>query len=457
MASRRARFQIAREQISSTRLSAGPHTSPICVGVGNERCVWPLCGRQDREISVTTASVRRRIATSIFALALAQLAHAELPQRAATQVLEPVPGTDTRESPDEPPDPPYFGSGLAMQGNVALAGMPGAFAERGRVAVFVRDTAGRWVRRQTLTPSNPAVGADFGQHVAIFNRRALITSRSAVYVFQLQTGKWRETGKLSFGRTVQVHDLDWHWSTVVVGASDATGNAAYVFHMNADGTFVRISRLAPPDADAADRFGEHVAVYSATVAVTAPGYNEEEGAAYIFTCSETRCAERQKLLANDGAGGDGFGGALDLANGLLVVGAPSADWVPGDPSRPPSTKNHHAGGAAYLFVRSGGTWVEQQKFRPSAGELNWYSAFGYEVAISATHVVVGAPYGVDSFEAGYAVEYRWSGGSLVATHVMQGDASHGAVLALYNDALLLGAPDGPPYYGEASVYNLATP
>lgn len=406
---------------------------------------------------MTTASVCRRIATSIFALALAQLAHAELPQRAATQVLESVFGADTVDSPDEQPDPPYFGSGLAMQGNVALAGMPGAFAERGRVAAFVRDTAGHWVRRQTLTPSNPAVGAGFGEHVAIFDTRALITSRSAVYIFQRQTGKWHETGKLSFGRAVQVHDLDWHWSTVVVGASDATGNAAYVFHMNTDGTFARISRLAPSDANPADRFGEHVAVYSATVAVTAPGYNEEQGAAYIFACNETHCAERQKVLANDGAAGDGFGDALDLANGKLVVGAPSADWVAGDPSRRPSLQNHRAGGAAYLFVRSGGTWIEQQKFRPSARELNWYSAFGNRVAISAALVIVGAPYGVDSFEPGYAIEYHWSGGSLVATRIMPGDASHGAALALYNDALLVGAPYALGFYGAASVYNLTAP
>jgi hypothetical protein len=409
---------------------------------------------RDREIAVTTASVCRRIAASIFALAVAQLAHAELPQRAAIQVLEPIIGTDTTNSPDEPPDPPFFGSALAMQGNIALAGMPGAFAERGRVAVFVRNSTGHWIRRQTLTASNAAAGNAFGEHVAIANNRVLITSRSAVYIFQLQSTTWREVGKLSFGRTVQVHDLDWHWSTVVVGASDATGNAAYVFHMNTDGSFQRIARLAPPDADAGDRFGEHVAVYSTTVAATAPGYNSEQGAAYVFSCGETRCVERQKLLANDGASGDGFGGALDLASGILVIGAPSADWVPGDPAEPPSEQNYHAQGAAYLFVRSGSTWTEQQRLRPSPRESSWYSTFGYQVAVSATHVIVGAPYGIDSFEPGYAFDYRWSGGSLVAMHVMPGLASHGSALALSNGALLAGTP---LFYGEASVYNLAAP
>ena len=171
----------------------------------------------------------------------------------------------------------------------------------------------------------------FGEHIAIFNNRALIASRSAVYIFQLTSNKWQQVGKLPFGRSVQVRDLDWHWNTVVVGASDSTGNAAYVFHMNTDGTFLRIARLAPPDAVRGDRFGERVAVYSTTVAATAPGYNSEQGAAYVFTCTETQCVERQKLLANDGQQGDDFGRAVDLANGMLVVGAPSADWVPGDP------------------------------------------------------------------------------------------------------------------------------
>jgi hypothetical protein len=403
---------------------------------------------------VTTASICRRIAASLFALAIAQSAHAELPQRAALQIIEPG-STDVPDDPESFPFPPNLGSGVAVVGNVALVGMPGAFESRGRVAAFVRNTAGKWIRRQTLTPSDPAVGASFGGDVALFDNRALITSHSAVYVFQLQSGTWRQTGKLSFGRSVDVQDLDWHWSTIVVGARDATGPAAFVFHLSADGTFRRIARLAPPDADPSDAFGERVAVYSSTVAVSAPGYNSEQGAVYVFGCSETRCVERQKLLANDGASGDGFGRGLDLANGILVAGAPSADWVPGDWNEPPSEKNHHAGGAAYLFVRSGSTWTEQQKFRPSGAELNWYGSFGYEVVASATHVVIAAPYDTSQFDPGYVIDYRWSGGLLVANKVMVYDASHGDALALSRDTLFAGAPNNPGFWGAAAVYNLA--
>jgi hypothetical protein len=413
------------------------------------------CGADDhRGFSEMTTLLRRRIAAALVALVVTQLAQAELPQRAALQILEPD-STDATDDPENPPSPPSFGAGLAVQGNIALAGLPGAFDDRGRVAVFVRDAAGRWIRRQTLTASNAAPGASFGQHVAIsFNNRALIASRSAVYVFRLMSGKWRETARLPFGRTVQVNDLDWHWDTVVVGASDSTGNAAYVFHLNPDGTFLRIARLAAPDATAGDRFGERVAVYSATVAATAPGYNSEQGAAYVFTCTATACTQRQKLLANDGEPGDGFGRGVDLASGVLVVGAPSADWVPGDPVRPPSEQNHRAGGSAYLFVRSGSTWTEQQKLRPTPRQLNWYATFGYEVVVSNTRVVIGAPYQIDDWEPGYAIDYRWSGGALVAGRAMVYDASHGNTLALYSDTLFAGVPNAPPFWGAAAVYNL---
>lgn len=402
---------------------------------------------------MSIVSVSRRIAVTILALAAAQLAQAVTPLD-PVQLLEPN-DTDAINDPDQPPSPPFFGAGLAIQGSVALAGMPGAYDEAGRVAAFVRDSAGTWMRRQTLTASNAAMGANFGQHISIYNMRALIASRSAIYIFQLTSGKWQEAGKLSFGRAVQVTDLDWHWNTVVVGASDSTGNAAYVFHYNADGTFTRIARIAPPDATSSDRFGASVAVYSTTVAATAPGYNSGQGAAYIFICTDTQCTQRQKLLANDGQQGDDFGHAIDVYSNTLVIGAPAADWTPGDPVDPPSETNHRAGGSAYLYVRTNGTWTEQQKLHPGPRQLNWYATFGYQVAVSDAHVVIGAPYQIDDWEPGYVLDYRWSGGALYAARVMTRDVSHGEVLALFDNTLLAGIPAAPPYFGAAAVYNLA--
>ena len=65
---------------------------------------------------------------------------------------------------------------------------------------------------------------------------------------------------------------------------------------------------------------------------------------------------------------------------------------------------------------------------PSPRQLNWYATFGYEIVVSATRVVIGAPYQVDEWEPGYVIDYRWSGGALVAGRAMVYDASHGATL-----------------------------
>jgi len=406
---------------------------------------------------VTSASVRCRIAAFVVAFAVMPLAHAELPQLNPAQTLGPD-SSDATNDASTLPSPPMYGYGLALQGNMALAGMPGAFNERGRVAALVRNSAGNWVRMQTLTASTAQAGADFGQHIAICSMCALISSRTAVYIFKLQSGKWREAGKLPFGRAVQVRDLDVHLSTVVVGASDSTGDAVYAFRMNTDGTFRRISRVAAPDATTSDRFGERVAVYGSTVAATAPGWRSGRGAVYVFTCTDTQCVQRQKLIANDGRAGDDFGHAVDLGNGVLIVGAPAANWVPGDPSLPPSESNHRAGGSAYLFVRSGATWAEKQKLHPGPRQLNWYASFGLQVAVSATHVVIGAPFQVDEYEPGFVVDYQWSGGtpggSLFAARMMVNDTSHGESLALYNNTLLAGIPEAPPYWGGAAYYKL---
>ena len=171
---------------------------------------------------------------------------------------------------------------------------------------------------------------------------------------------------------------------------------------------------------------------------------------------ETRCVERQKLLANDGQQGDDFGRAVDLANGILVVGAPAADWVPGDPAEPPSEQNHRAGGAAYLFVRSGTTWTEQQKLRPepAAAELVC------DVRLSGRRLGharrVGAPYQIDELRAG--LRDRLSLVGRLAGRDTAHDVTTPATatrLALYNDTLFAGIPDAPPFLGAAAVYNLA--
>src|SRR5262249_19246971 len=107
------------------------------------------------------------------------------------------------------------------------------------------------------------------------------------------------------------------------------------------------------------------------------GLVANSGTAYVFARSGTTWSGAVRIAASDGAANDQFGNAVALSSDTIVVGAPSAD----------------AGavldvGAAYVFVRSGATWVQQARLSASDGLAN--DRFGGSVAIDGSTLVVGA-------------------------------------------------------------------
>ena len=387
-------------------------------------------------------------------LILSSAAHAELPSIYATAELGPL-QTEIEPRPGEIPQTTYFGTDVAVLGNVAMAGMPGAFDLEGRVGIFVKDASGAWLRKGTLKASDRTTLAQFGLRIAMVDRRALVASEKAVYAFRLISGVWKQTHKLTFTGAVQISDLDWQGALAVIGVqSDSTSDAAYVYDTSANG-MRRIGRLVGHDSGATDEFAARVAVYGQDVVATAPGYGDGRGAAYTFSCTSTRCLERQKLIAIEGEPGDRFGSAADLQQNLLVIGAANADEHIGDASEPPSTSNYRAGGAAYVFLRSSSTWAELQKLRPTPTQHNWYWSLGYDVAISGTRLLISAPYGVDSWDDGLVFSYqRTSDSTFVANGVMAYQSSQGFSLSIHGTTSIIGAPDADWWTGSAGIYVL---
>lgn len=82
-----------------------------------------------------------------------------------------------------------------------------------------------------------------------------------------------------------------------------------------------------------------------------------------------------KLIASDGAAQDRLGISVAVSGDTAVVGAPGE-------SAPQQ-------GAAYVFTRVGGAWIEQAKL--TASDEKPLHKFGFSVAISGDTVVVSAP------------------------------------------------------------------
>jgi len=139
------------------------------------------------------------------------------------------------------------------------------------------------------------------------------------------------------------------------------------------------ARLTASDAAIGDRFGYSVCV-SGNYAIVGAPYDDDggidSGSSYIFSRSGINWIRQAKLTIPDGAVEDFFGKAVSISGDYAIVGVPYDD------------DNGDASGSAYIFKRSGTSWLREAKLTPS--DANAYDEFGCSVSISGDYAIVGA-------------------------------------------------------------------
>jgi hypothetical protein len=223
-------------------------------------------------------------------------------------------------------------------------------------------------------------------------------------------------------------------NTFVAGAPYEDGDlfaagAAYVF-VNTNGGWTQQARLVSPEPLEFETFGSAVAVSGDLIVIGSYGdpYTQD-GAAYVFVRTGETWSFAQRLNPSDPAPFQLFGFSVAANSDTLAVGALS------------DVGTETYAGAVYVFARSGGTWVEQQKLvaaAPLAGEL-----LGYSVAIDGQNIAAGAPY-ADGF-AGAAYVFsrngsQWSQSARLNYVNATSDALMGSSIALSGNTLVAGAP-----------------
>jgi len=176
-----------------------------------------------------------------------------------------------------------------------------------------------------------------------------------------------------------------------------------------------LDKLLPEDVRAEDRAGAAVALYGGDVFIgrpgaDVPGVGAEAGVVAVYARLDPGWVEQASLVAPTGAAGDRFGEALALAGDVLIVGAP------GDDSAAPE------GGAAYLYERVADDWLLVARLLQP--EATAGAAFGSALAVYATSVVVGAPGGDATTQAGAGAAYVYEkhGGAWMLERRLQSPA-----------------------------------
>jgi hypothetical protein len=306
-----------------------------------------------------------------------------------------------------------FGTSVALLGNTALVGAPGdaigANSEQGSAYVFVHDGT-TWSEQAQLTASDGMAGDYFGVSVALSGDTALVGAYE--------------------------HDV----------GTNINQGAVYVF-LRSGMTWMQQAKLTASDGAAVDHFGISVALSDDTALVGAYGddveANDGQGSAYVFTRSGMTWTQQEKLTASDGAPYDRFGGAVAISGDTALVGA-FEDNI--------GMKRDQ--GSAYVFVRSGTSWIQQAHLTDSQGDVGDF--FGRSVAISGNTALVGADW--DDAGTGSASVFvrdgtAWSEqGHLTAWDGAEQDW-FGISVALSDDTALVGAyGDDVGINGQGSAY-----
>lgn len=261
-----------------------------------------------------------------------------------------------------------FGNAVAIDGDVAIVGArlsDGPASNQGRAYIY-RFDGSNWALEATLNSPVNASGGDFGVSVAISGDVAVVgasgqfLSKGAVYVYRHNS-------------MTEAWDLE--------------------------------ASLAAGEGQSGDRFGASVSVDSAAGVVAVGAFNGDVpgitncGSVYVYLYSGGAWGFEAELSASDAAAGDEFGGSVSVSGGTIVVGARGHE----DPGLFNS-------GAAYVFVSSGGAWVEDAIL--IASDQASSSRFGTSVAVSGDTVVVGAP----SHNGGTGAAYIFSDDGLNGLH-----------------------------------------
>jgi FG-GAP repeat protein len=356
-----------------------------------------------------------------------------------------------------------FGYSVAISGETVVVGALSnngtGDMDQGAAYVFVRS-GGVWTQQQKLTASDADEFDYFGRSVAINGETIVVGAANddqpyvgidvgSAYVFVRSGGVWSQQQKLEasdggewdyFGASVAISG-----ETVVVGASGddvwpvSDQGAAYVF-VRSGGVWSQQQKLKASDAARGDSFGESVAISGETIVVGAyldDAGNTSLGSAYVFVRSDGVWSQQQKLTASDAARGDSFGASVAISGETIVVGAFDVIGAFIDEGGP---------GSAYIFVRSGGVWSQQQKLEASDAAQG--DRFGVSVAINGETVVVGASGDDDAelFNRGSAYVFVRSGGvwtqqQKLLVSDMGRSAEIGFSVAISGETVVVGAPN----------------
>jgi len=296
-----------------------------------------------------------------------------------------------------------FGNAVAIDGDYAIVG---SYADdsngtnSGSAYIFKRESL-TWVQQAKLVADDVAEQDYFGSSVSLDNGYAIVGAKydddngsnsGSSYIFKREGSNWIQQQKLIandgekddyFGEKVSISG-----DYAIIGSrwdDDKGSNSGSAYIFKREGLdWIQQAKLLADDGAKDDLFGGSVSIDGDYAIIGA--HNDDKGtnsgSAYIFKKEDSSWFQQEKLLANDGTTADYFGCAVSISGDFAIVGAYHDD------------DKGSGSGSAYIFNREGASWQQNSKIVANDGATS--DSFGYAVCISSDYAIVGSQYNDDN-------------------------------------------------------------
>jgi choice-of-anchor B domain-containing protein len=292
-----------------------------------------------------------------------------------------------------------FGASVAIAESDVLVGEPNNSMRPGTVYIY-RKSGTTWREALTVTSVDGAPGDGFGAAMSVAGQALLVGAtrqnegRGAVYAFQREGNRWRQTAKFS---AVDLNPNDGFGAGVLllndialVSAPNQTRGtgAVYVFRRNGV-DWVQTDKLVSSEAKEQIRFGAGIAAAGDAIFVGEPGFNERTGIVRVFKADASGSwKETGRLATASLQRGDFFGATLSAQDDLLLIGAsgtnggsglvysfrktPEGEWREHHRLAPFDAARFDGFGASSVVLDGGQAWIGATQTNGNRGTVYHY-------------------------------------------------------------------------------------
>ena len=297
--------------------------------------------------------------------------------------------------------PPDFGHSMAMSNDTLVVGSPEAGKNgrmSGSVNVFKKTSTTGWLHTTELLPKIGKRFEYFGSSVAISGNVIVVgcpgdsengRSAGAAYVFENENG-WKQTAKIigSSGKSPaaimgQFGGVDISGDVIAVGSESELVNGkragrVYIFKKIGD-HWVNTDKLTEPVPTVGNRFGQNVKINGNILVVSTINYKNKHGtvgAVYAFEFAENKIILKKKIVPDDGRHKNLFGMSISSDGNRILVGAPQHK----------NNETNKYTGSAYIYKKVQDEWIQEKIISPSDGKN--FGMFGRSVDLKGDTIAV---------------------------------------------------------------------